>query len=72
MVLAALTNALRVVKKEHPHGAVVVSGGGAAGSAIVTLLLAAGVTDVVVCDRYGAICAGDESLSAGRTSSSPR
>jgi malate dehydrogenase (oxaloacetate-decarboxylating) len=43
---------------------VVVSGGGAAGTAIVTLLLAAGVTDVVVCDRAGAIRAGDDSLSA--------
>ena len=40
-----------------------VSGGGAAGTAIVTLLLAAGVTDVVVVDREGAICAGDEALS---------
>jgi malate dehydrogenase (oxaloacetate-decarboxylating) len=29
----------------------------------VSLLLAAGVTDVVVVDRAGAICAGDESLS---------
>ena len=37
---------------------------GAAGTAIVTLLLAAGVTDVVVCDRDGAICAGDDALSA--------
>jgi malate dehydrogenase (oxaloacetate-decarboxylating) len=41
----------------------VVSGGGAAGTAIVTLLLAAGVTDVIVSDRTGLICAGDDSLS---------
>ena len=63
VVLAALTNALRVVKKEMGSVRVVVSGGGAAGTAIVTLLLAAGVSDVVVVDRFGAICAGDESLS---------
>ncbi len=63
VVLAALTNALRVVKKDLGEIEVVVSGGGAAGTAIVTLLLAAGVTDVVVCDRDGAICAGDEKLS---------
>jgi len=63
VVLAALTNALRVVKKEMTAIRVVVSGGGAAGTAIVTLLLAAGVTDVVVVDRAGAIAAGDESLS---------
>ena len=42
---------------------IVVSGGGAAGTAIVTLLLAAGVTDVVVVDRAGALCADDEALS---------
>ncbi|GAA1477482.1 NAD-dependent malic enzyme [Nocardioides aestuarii] len=63
VVLAALTNALRVVKKQMADVRVVVSGGGAAGTAIVTLLLAAGVSDVVVVDREGAICAGDESLS---------
>ena len=42
---------------------VVLSGAGAAGTAICTLLLAAGVTDVVVVDRDGALCAGDDSLS---------
>jgi len=63
VVTAALTNALRVVGKDMKEVRVVVSGGGAAGTAIVTLLLAAGVTDVVVVDRHGAICAGDEMLS---------
>jgi malate dehydrogenase (oxaloacetate-decarboxylating) len=64
VVLAALTNALRVVKKDMREVRIVVSGGGAAGTAIVTLLLAAGVTDVVVCDRDGAICSGDAALSS--------
>ncbi len=63
VVLAALTNALRVVKKELGAVRVVVSGGGAAGTAIVTLLLAAGVTDVVVVDRAGALSADDDTLS---------
>src|SRR5215218_3156899 len=63
VVLAALTNALRVVKKSLADVRVVVSGGGAAGTAIVTLLLAAGVTDVVVVDRAGALSADDESLA---------
>lgn len=63
VVLAALTNALRVVRKSLPDVRVVVSGGGAAGTAIVTLLLAAGVTDVVVVDREGALSADDASLS---------
>ncbi|MGZ4457367.1 MAG: NAD(P)-dependent malic enzyme, partial [Nocardioides sp.] len=62
VVLAALTNALRVVRKDLTGVRVVVSGGGAAGTAIVTLLLAAGVTDVVVVDRAGALCADDASL----------
>ena len=63
VVLAALTNALRVVKKSLDSVRVVVSGGGAAGTAIVTLLIAAGVTDVVVVDRAGALSADDDALS---------
>ena len=63
VVLAALTNALRCVEKQIPDVRIVVSGGGAAGSAIVTLLLAGGAADVVVSDKEGVLCAGDEALS---------
>ena len=63
VVLAALTNALRVVAKQLDEVRVVVSGAGAAGTAIVTLLLTAGVTDVVVWDRAGTLSAEDETLS---------
>src|SRR4051794_7362687 len=63
VVLAALTNALRVVDKQLTECRVVVSGAGAAGTAIVTLLIAAGLSDVVVVDRAGALCTGDDSLS---------
>ncbi|NYD43900.1 NAD-dependent malic enzyme [Nocardioides panaciterrulae] len=63
VVLAALTNALRVVKKDLAEVRIVVSGGGAAGTAIVSLLLAAGVKDIVVVDRAGALSADDEALS---------
>ncbi|MCD6641133.1 MAG: NAD-dependent malic enzyme [Nocardioides sp.] len=63
VVLAAMTNALRHVGKALPDVRIVVSGGGAAGTAIVTLLVAAGAHDVVVVDRFGALCAGDETLS---------
>ncbi len=66
VVLAALTNALRVVGKELPAARVVVSGAGAAGSAIVTLLLASGVTDVVVYDREGCLVADIEGLSPAK------
>jgi malate dehydrogenase (oxaloacetate-decarboxylating) len=62
VVLAALTNALRVVKKQLPEVRIVVAGAGAAGTAIVTLLLAAGAHDVVVVDRDGALAGTDETL----------
>ena len=55
VVLAALTNALRVVGKELAKVRVVVSGAGAAGTAIIKLLLAQGVGDVIACDRMGAL-----------------
>jgi len=55
VVLAALTNALRVVDKSIDSIRVVVSGVGAAGSAIIQLLVAEGVKNIVACDRNGAI-----------------
>ncbi len=61
-MLAALTNALRVVGKDLSSIRAVVSGAGAAGSAIVTLMLAAGVEDVVVYDRLGCLSRHDETL----------
>jgi malate dehydrogenase (oxaloacetate-decarboxylating) len=55
VVLAALTNALRVVGKELDKVRVVMSGAGAAGTAILRVLMAAGVRDVVVADVDGVI-----------------
>ncbi|GAB3190836.1 malic enzyme-like NAD(P)-binding protein [Nesterenkonia suensis] len=55
VTLAALTNALKVVRKSLGQTRIVVSGAGAAGHAIVKLLLAAGAHDVVVCGREGAL-----------------
>ncbi|RZS90002.1 malate dehydrogenase (oxaloacetate-decarboxylating) [Motilibacter rhizosphaerae] len=55
VVLAALTNALRVVGKQLPAVRIVMAGAGAAGTAILELLLAAGAVDVVVCDEHGAL-----------------
>jgi malate dehydrogenase (oxaloacetate-decarboxylating) len=55
VVLASLTNALRVVGKKLADVRVVMSGAGAAGTAILRLLLAAGVRDVVVADVEGVI-----------------
>jgi malate dehydrogenase (oxaloacetate-decarboxylating) len=55
VVLAALTNALRVVGKQMSEVRLVMSGAGAAGSAILRVLLEAGVADVVVADVEGVI-----------------
>ncbi|GAA0261379.1 NAD-dependent malic enzyme [Cryptosporangium japonicum] len=63
VVLAALTNALRVVGKEMKNVRVVVSGAGAAGTAIMKLLLAEGVGDIIACDREGALHAGSAGLN---------
>jgi malate dehydrogenase (oxaloacetate-decarboxylating) len=62
-VLAALTNALRVVGKELADVRVVVCGAGAAGTAIIKLLLREGVGDVIACDRPGALHADLPDLS---------
>ncbi|WP_270887159.1 NAD-dependent malic enzyme [Pedococcus sp. 5OH_020] len=55
VVMAALTNALRVVGKRFEDVRIVVSGVGAAGHAIIRLLDAQGATDIIGCDRFGAL-----------------
>jgi malate dehydrogenase (oxaloacetate-decarboxylating) len=55
VVLAALLNALKVVGKRLEDIRVVVVGVGAAGTAVTKTLLAAGVQDVVGCDRHGIV-----------------
>jgi malate dehydrogenase (oxaloacetate-decarboxylating) len=62
-VLAALTNALRVVGKRLADVTVVVSGAGAAGTAIIKLLLRQGVGNVIAYDRRGALHLGLPDLS---------
>jgi malate dehydrogenase (oxaloacetate-decarboxylating) len=53
VVLAALLNALKVVKKNLDQVRIVINGAGAAGIAVTHLLQQAGATHVVVCDRQG-------------------
>src|SRR4051812_11074461 len=62
VVLAALTNALRVAGKAIGDIRVVMSGAGAAGTAILKLLIAAGVKNAVVADIHGVVHAGREDL----------
>ncbi|MEP6650321.1 MAG: NAD-dependent malic enzyme [Lapillicoccus sp.] len=66
VVLAALTNALKVVGKRIEDVRVVISGVGAAGHAIITLLHAQGVGYIVACDRNGALHSGQEHQEPAR------
>jgi malate dehydrogenase (oxaloacetate-decarboxylating) len=72
VVLAALLNALRIVGKRPEDVTVVVVGAGAAGVACTDILLAQGVTDVIVCDRHGALYAGDPVLDPARAALAER
>jgi len=58
VVLGALTNALRVVRKDVRNIKVVISGAGAAGTACARMLLSAGAKSIIVCDTAGAIYNG--------------
>ncbi|MBC5647176.1 NAD(P)-dependent malic enzyme [Christensenella tenuis] len=63
VTMAALLNALKLVKKDIHEISVVTSGAGAAGIAIIKLLMAMGLEDVVMCDRHGAIYRGRDNLN---------
>lgn len=58
VVLAFLTNALKIVRKTPNSIKVVINGAGAAGLATANLLLQWGVRDVVVCDSHGVLYPG--------------
>src|SRR5678815_1207134 len=59
VVLAALTNALRCVKKALEDVKVVICGAGAAGTAVADLLLAAGVRQMLMWDKEGILAPTD-------------
>ena len=63
VVLAAMINALKIVKKDIGDIKVVTSGAGAAGIAIIKLLCSMGLKNVIMCDRQGAIYEGREGLN---------
>lgn len=60
VVLAALLNALRVVKKSIHNVKIVLNGAGSAGIAIAKLLLTAGVKDITLVNLEGILCPGEK------------
>ncbi len=66
VTLAGMINALRIVDKKLSDVSVVVNGAGAAATAITKLLISCGMSDVVLCDRTGAIWAGRENLNEAK------
>ena len=72
VVLAGLLNALKLVGKRPEDVTVVVVGAGAAGVACTEIMLAQGVGDVIVCNRSGAMYAGQPDLDADRAALAER
>ena len=66
VVLAALLNALKVVKKDIETAKIVVNGLGAAGTAISKMLISAGAKNMVLVDKKGTIEESDISLGEER------
>jgi malate dehydrogenase (oxaloacetate-decarboxylating) len=58
VVLAAVLNALKVVKKKLPEARIVITGAGASGIATAKLLMKEGAKHIIGCDRAGAIYKG--------------
>lgn len=60
VVGAAVTNALRLVNKKIEDCTVVFSGAGAAGIAIAKLIYQMGAGNIIMCDKMGVLCVGEE------------
>ena len=58
VLLAALINALKIVRKKLSDVTIVVNGIGAAGAACAKILISAGAKDVIGVDRAGALVSG--------------
>ncbi len=62
VVLAGISNALKVVGKKLSEVTIVVNGAGAAGTAVTNLLLEAGVKNLIVLDSKGIIFEGRDGI----------
>ena len=63
VVMAALSNALKIVEKEIKDIKIVINGAGSAGIAIARLLLSMGAKQLILCDRFGALYEGADGLN---------
>jgi malate dehydrogenase (oxaloacetate-decarboxylating) len=72
VMMAALYNALRIVDKPIESLNVVIVGLGAAGIACTKMMLASGVTNIIGCDRQGAVSTEREDYQADRIPSIKR
>ncbi len=72
VVIAAFLNSLRLVGKRPEDVRVVMTGVGAAGVATTDMLLAAGVRNIVGCDRNGALYRGRDDLGPWKTAFAER
>ena len=68
VTMAALFNALKIVNKPIASLRVMVLGLGAAGVAVTKMMLASGVTNVIGCDRQGALSTERQDYVAGEMS----
>ncbi len=66
VMLAALTNALKVVGKKKEDVKIVINGPGAAGISIAKLLLADGFKHITMCGIYGLLYDGDDRLDSAQ------
>ncbi|MDX6638088.1 MAG: hypothetical protein QOJ01_1599 [Solirubrobacterales bacterium] len=72
VTMAALFNALKIVGKSPEDLKVLVVGLGAAGVAVTKMMLASGVTNVIGCDRQGAVSTERADYASGAMNESKR
>ena len=63
VVLSALINSCKVLKRQIKNQHVVINGAGSAGIAIAKLLLVYGIKNIIICDSSGVIYKGRKNLN---------
>ena len=66
VMVAAMINALKLVGKEPADVKVVMVGVGAAGTACMLMMRDLGITNIIGCDRQGALFAGRDNMNSAK------